>query len=156
MTERFILDENIVILAQKFENERGEIDPTSRQLIDNIIRICHTIVYDPLLWEKHFEQLKALPSDQPFGPRSLLRQLIAAQQTDGKIEILSTNAAEFLEERDIPQGSQDDVPMVRLAVETGVTLITTDTPLREDLSSSGVQEKYNLRVLSPVEALESL
>ena len=67
-----------------------------------------------------------------------------------------SNAPAFPEESNIPQGSQDDVPIVRLVVETGATLVTTDLALVEDLNSSGVQENYGLRVLSPGQALAML
>ena len=60
------------------------------------------------------------------------------------------------EKRAKAQGSQDDVPIVRVAVETGATLVTTDNALVEDLNSCGVQETYSLMLLSPEEALERL
>lgn len=156
MTQRYILDENIVILAQKQENDSEERDSTCRQLLNDIIEICHTIVFDPLLWDKHYEQLRSLSSYQPHGPRSVLRLLQLATQVDKKIEMSSYNAPSFPEEAAIPQGSQDDVPIVRLAVETGATLVTTDRPLLADLNSCGVQEKYGLQVMSPDEALFGL
>ena len=59
----------------------------------------------------------------------------------------------FPEESDIPQGSQDDAFIVRLAVETGAILVTADQPLRNDLASSGIQTRYNLNILSPEAAL---
>ena len=65
-------------------------------------------------------------------------------------------APPFPEEGDIPQGSQDDVPVVRLAVETRDILVTSDRDLLADLNSCGVGERYGLQVLSPEEALERL
>ena len=77
MTQRFILDENIVILAatsghcnllndaaihlgrkhsdlaEKGETDRGEPDLSCRTLFTQIIEICHTIVLDPTLWDKY-------------------------------------------------------------------------------------------------------
>ena len=53
----------------------------------------------------------------------------------------------------IPDGSQDDVYLVRLAVETGAVLVTTDGPLRDDLAACGILSKYGLTVVSPEEAL---
>ena len=47
MTQRYILDENIVILAQKQENDSAEPDATCLTLFNKIIEICHTIVFDP-------------------------------------------------------------------------------------------------------------
>ena len=62
----------------------------------------------------------------------------------------------FAGEEDIPQGSKDDTYIVRLAVESGAALVTADEPLREDLATSGIQARYNLRVLSPEGALAAL
>ena len=154
MTQRFILDENIVILAQKLENDDGALDSTCRELIDKIIEICHPLVFDIALWDKYYSQLSRLREHDPHGPRSILRLIHLAITVDGKLD--RQDADEFPEESDIPQGSQDDLPVVRLAVHTGATLVTTDEALRDDLNSSGVQEKYNLQVLSPAEALRIL
>ena len=56
MTQRFILHENVVILAQKGENDSGERDPTCMELLTRIIRICHTLVLDVNLWVKYQSQ----------------------------------------------------------------------------------------------------
>ena len=156
MTERFIIDENVAILAQKVENAHGEADNTCRQLVDNIIEICHSLVFDGVLWSKFYQQLRNLPPDQPFGPRSLLRIIHLATEIDGKIQSIGAEAPPFPEENDIPQGSQDDVFIVRLAVETGAILVTADQPLRNDLALSGIQTRYNLNILSPEAALTAL
>ncbi len=156
MTQRYILDENVVILAQKRENDHEEPDDTCLTLFNQIIEICHTIVFDPILWDKCYDQLRWLPPDQPHGPRSLLRLFYQALQRDGKIENSRRDAPGFPEEGDIPPGSQNHVSLVRLAVESGATLVTTDNPLIEDLNSCGVQEKYGLQVLLPEQALSGL
>jgi rRNA-processing protein FCF1 len=78
-----------------------------------------------------------------------------ARRIEGKIEFRD-NAALFPEETSIPQGSQKDVFIVRLAVETRAILVTTDIPLRNALNSCGVQEAHNLQVLSPNDALHQL
>lgn len=156
MTQRFILDENIALLAQTLENDHGETDVTCRRLLNDIIEICHSIVFDVTLWGKFHQKLQSLPPDQPFGPRSILRLLYLAMQRDEKIHNIGVESPSFPEEGTIPSGSQDDVPMVRLAVETGAILVTTDGPLRESLESTGIQEKYSLQVLSPDEALQIL
>ena len=80
-------------------------------------------------------------------------------QVPGKIDGLGHTAPPFPEEADIPQGSQDDKFIVRLAVEERVrstTLVTTDRPLRDDLASSSIQTRYGLNVLSPEGALAFL
>ena len=156
MTQRFILDENVVINAQMGRNEYGDEDSTCAHLVQSIIDICHTIVFDLNLWDKYYSQLLSLPRTESQGLPSLLRTLIAASQREGKLD-RKENAPEFPEERTIPQGSQDDVvPVVRLAVQTGATLVTTDNKLRDDLNSCGVQEQYGLDVLSPADALNRL
>ena len=85
----------------------------------------------------------------------MIRVLMEASQRPGKVEIRQT-APNFPEESDIPQGSQDDVYIVRLAVATGATLVTADDALRDDLDASGVRHQYNLNVVSPEEALVAL
>ena len=155
MTQRFILDENIVILAQRGENDSGETDVTCLQLVTQIIRICHTIVFDTILWNKYLHQLNLPKNVQAHTGPLFLRVLNQANQRDGKLDSRPT-AAPFPEEDTIPQGSQDDKEIVRLAVETRATLVTTDAPLRDDLNSCGIQEQYGLDILSPEEALKSL
>ena len=53
----------------------------------------------------------------------------------------------------IPSGSQDDAYLVRLVVETGAILVTTDGALRDDLESCGILSKYDLTVVSPEDAM---
>jgi hypothetical protein len=156
MTLRFILDENVVILAQKRENDRGEPDSTCLDLFNRIIDICHTIVLDPNLWDRYHRQLNRPSHSDPRVGIRLLRPFGKAVRMDGKVDLRPHNAVSFQEESSIPQGSQDDVEIVRLAVETGATLVTTDARLRQDLNRCGVQERYNLLLLSPEDALMGL
>ena len=156
MTQRFILDENVVILALKQENAQGEPDPICRDLFTQIIDICHTIVVDPNLWNKYQQQLS--PRSRGVGQEvfQILPLLDAAARfIPGKVEFRA-NAEPFPDEGNIPQGSKDDEQVVRLAVETGATLVTTDESLRQDLNNCGVQDHYHLRLLSPSEALDEL
>ena len=155
MTQRFILDENVLILAERGENEQGERDSACLNLLTSIITICHSLVIDYTLWGKYQSQL---------SPRSLvgirtgsrvLAVLSSASRVSGKLDF-GPNAPAFPEEQSIPRGSQDDVPLVRLAVASGAILVTTDRPLIDDLNSSGVHEAYDLEVLLPEEALTRL
>lgn len=156
MTQRFILDENIVILAQMRKNDNDEPDSTCLDLFNQIIAICHTIVLDPDLWNRYHHQLSQPRHQEPQVGLRLLRPFRKAVRMAGKVDVRPHNALPFPEEADIPQGSQDDVPIVRLAVETGATVVTTDNDLRQDLATCGVQERYNLLLLSPEEALTGL
>ena len=156
MTQRFILDENVIILAQRGENDQGETDLTCLQLIQQIIKICHTIVYDPTLRNKTFRQLSRVGRSKPqIGPL-LIRVLMQAEHRVGKVENTFGISLAFPEESTIPPGSTDDTEIVRLAVETGATLVTTDQPLRDDLESTRIAETYDFEVLSPREALDRL
>ncbi len=55
--KQFILDENVLILAQTGINDQGEPDATCSNLVNGIIRICHTIVIDLALYGKYQHQL---------------------------------------------------------------------------------------------------
>ena len=95
------------------------------------------------------------PSYYQVGVR-VLSVLANAVRTAGKLDIRNADAPTFPEEASIPTGSRDDLEIVRLAVETGDTLVTTDVNLSHDLNACGILEAYNLRLLSPGEALERL
>ena len=155
MPPRFIPDENVIILAQKRENDRGERNLTCFYLLNRIISICHPIVVDPVLWRKYEEHLGRLPARATTSPH-LAGILKSPTLPAGKIERYPDDAPAFPEETAIPQGSQDDVEIVRLAVATGAILVTTDQPLREDLAATGIAAKYNLQVVSPNDALNLL
>lgn len=153
----FILDENVLIFAQTGTDENGEPDDTCTELVDRIIRICHTIVIDIPLWGKYRQQL-GQARFRPVSPRAaMLRILRDATLISGKLDGFDrADAGPFEEENLIPQGSQDDTFLVRLAVATGATLVTADTPLRTHLESSGIRARYDLQVVTPEEALTSL
>ena len=153
MTLQFILDENTLILAQKQENDRGAYDLTCLNLLNGILEGGHSLVVDYVLWAKYQSQLSGLPQASPGFPH-ILRALNGAYSV-GKLDIRQTAPA-FPEETNIPQGSQDDVPIARLAIATGATLVTTDNPLIADLESSGITDAYQLQVVLPEDALPLL
>ena len=154
-TQRFILDENVFICAQLETNVYGEPDSTCLELLQQILDICHPIVFDSVLYERIQHQLNQ-PAHQRRGfDSAILRTLGQALARPGKLEYWDT-APSFPEEADIPTGSRDDTYIVRLAVESGATLTTADEALRDDLASSSIQTRYNLSVLSPDSALVAL
>ena len=153
MTLRFILDENVVILAQKRENDRGEHDPSCFNLLQGILESNHSLVADFLLWSRYPRQLSGLTVTSPEYPHVLM-SLSRAYQF-GKIDIRE-NAPPFPEEANIPQGSQDDKEIIRLAVSTGAILVTTDNPLIADLETAGITQRYHLQVVAPDQALNLL
>ena len=155
MTQRFILDENVFICAQLETDVYGESDSTCLELLQRILDICHPIVLDAELYRRVHSQLNQ-PAHQRRGlGAALLRTLASAGNRPGKLDI-TEEPPPFPEETDIPQGSQDDKFIVRLAVESGAALVTADEALRDDLASSSIRTRYGLSVLSPEDALATL
>ena len=155
MTQRFILDENVFICAQLETNANGEPDSTCLELLLRILDICHPIVLDPVLYDKVLHQLNQ-PAHQIGGfGAALLRTLASAGNRPGKLDI-EQEPPPFPDEADIPQGSRDDKFIVRLAVESGATLVTADEALRDDLAACSIQTRYGLNILSPEGALAAL
>ena len=150
MTLKFILDENTLILAQKQENDRGAYDLTCLNLLNGILESRHSLVADYVLWAKYQSQLSDLPDTSPGYPHIL--RVLSRALSFSKIDF-HPNAPSFPGETFIPQGSQDDLAIVRLMVATGATLVTTDNPLIEDLQSSGLTDNYQLRIVRPEQAL---
>ena len=156
MTSSFILDENVVILAQQGRDEYGNTNPDCAELIQQIIEICHTVVVDDVLWDKYIKQLYSPEHQDPNVGPFLLRSLFSALTVSEKVAGLGHTATIMDDEGLIPLGSRDDAYIVRLAVESGVTLVTTDGALRDDLASCGILSKYGLNVVSPEDALRLL
>ena len=155
MTQRFILDENVFICAQLETDVYGESDSTCLELLQRILDICHPIVLDAELYQRVHSQLNQRAHQRRGLGAALLRTLASAGNRPGKLDI-TEEPPPFPEETDIPQGSQDDKFIVRLAVESGATLVTADEALRDDLASSGIQTRYGLSVLSPEDVLATL
>ena len=156
--KRFILDENVLIRAQTGVNDQGEPDATCANLVNSIIRICHTIVVDVGLFSRYQRQLNQARHQPTATGAPFLPVLRSAIQVADKIDGLAMpDASPFPEESSIPQGSQDDLSVtVRLAVATGAILVTTDGPLIKDLETSGIRSRYDLEVLTPQQALGRL
>ena len=154
-TQRFILDENVFICAQLETNARGEPDSTCLDLLQQILDICHPIVFDDELYGKIHHQLNPPHNRRRGFDSAILRTLGQALARPGKLEYRET-APPFPEESDIPQGSQDDKFIVRLAVASGATLVTADEALRDDLAACSIQARYGLNVFSPESALAEL
>ena len=160
MTSRYILDENVVILAQNRRDENDNPDRVCADLVEQIIDGPFLIlVVDDMLWDKYVDQLYD-PAYQhsELGPH-LMTRLWEVMQIDGKVDGRGHTAPPFPEESDIPAGSQDDTFIVRLAVEESgndTTLVPTDRPLRDDLANCSIQARYGLSVASPEGALAAL
>ncbi len=123
-------------------------------MLEQIIEICYPLVLDNVLWRKYNQQLGEPRNRSPHAPHVSFI-LNRAIQREGKVE-WQVDTPAFPEETSIPQGSQDDVENVRLAVLTGATFVTTDNPLIVDLETAGITIQYHLQVLSPDQALPLL
>lgn len=121
--------------------------------MNGILESGHSLVVDYSLWAKYQSQLSGLPGAFPGFPH-ILRSLNGAYSAR-KLDILP-NAPPFPEETSIPQGSQDDVTIVRLAVASGAILVTTDNPLIADLKTAGITDQYQLQVVTPAQAIDLL
>ena len=160
MTSRYILDENVVIYAQRgldqYDNSNFDCANLVGSIIDDDFRV---LVVDNVLWDKYDAQLNNPAYYHAQDGAYLIIRLWELLQIPGKIDGLGHTAPSFPEEDDIPQGSRDDVFIVRLAVEESdrdTILVTTDRPLRDDLASCSIQTRYGLNVLSPAGALAAL
>ena len=160
MTCRYILDENVVIYAQRGLGPYGDPNLACEVLVNNVIDDeFRIVVVDDILWDKDYDQLNYPGHRHVVRGAFLMLRFWQLLQVPGKVEGLGHIAPEFPEENAIPPGSRDDVFIVRLAVEEaakGTFLVTTDRPLRSDLATSGIQDRYNLHVLSPQDALAAL
>lgn len=154
MTRPFVLDENVIILAQKQENDRGDFDITCLRLLNRIIDSCHPIVLDYNLWGRYQHQLNILMPTELAQP-IILAMLNSPALPTGKLD-WQDNAPPFSEEAAIQQHGPGDVEIVRLAVAAGAILVTTDQPLLTDLETTGIRERYNLQVVFPDDALNLL
>ena len=123
MTSRYILDENVVIYAQRGLNEYDQPDLDCRNLFERIADDDgRTFIVDDVLWGKYDDQLyNPAHHHAERGPFVRIRLWELMRRT-GKIDGLGHTAPPFPEEDDIPSGSQDDKFIVRLAVEESETL----------------------------------
>jgi hypothetical protein len=154
MTRRYILDENVVIYAQRGLDEYGNPNLDCSDLVNGIIdEDLRTLVVDDVLWDKYDDQLNN-PSyhDAELGPYMMIR-FWGLLQVPGKVVGLGHTAPDFPEQHAIPPGSQDDLFLIKLVVETKAILVTTDRALRQDLTTCGIQTRYDLCIVSPQETL---
>jgi len=163
MTLHFIPDENIIILAQKQQDDRGAADLTCLRLVQRILGNPRAFMgVDYILRCRHLIQLNRLSPHSIVEPRllSVLARAGSGPPNDAGQWVykvtLHPNAPAFPEETAIQRHGSIDVAIVHLAVATGAILVTTDQPLREDLAATGITEKYGLQVVSPEYALNLL
>lgn len=61
MKQYFVLDENVIVLAQTLRDENGQDDPTCRDLLQAMLLNCHSLVLAyPSMWAKYGRQVSIL------------------------------------------------------------------------------------------------
>lgn len=151
---KFVLDENVLILAAKQEDEHGKTNDTCLRLFHRIVEICHSLVLDAAIWNKYCHQLSHLSGVEYQTPH-LLHELRELSANPEKL-VFETNPAELPEEASLSSKAMDNVEFIRRAIASSAILVTTDTPLRDELREKGVIARYGLEVLLPGELLGRL
>ena len=82
MTPRFILDENVVILARRGTDDHHNPNSICSDLVQSIIQICHTLVVDDVLWSYYEDSfIVKLTKMQTRDPKSCSLSGTLAPQT---------------------------------------------------------------------------
>ncbi len=158
MTRYFVLDENIIILAQKGENAQGKRDITCLQLIQAIAANDHALVMGKSFWGKYSSQTKTLERQRILLiPRvmTILQSVLLDLNRDNKFiaddELQEIEGLEQLAQSGVDIGDRD---FVRAAASVpGSILVTADAPLMIRIREQGFDQQYNFSVLPPQAAL---
>ena len=146
MKRVFLLDENIIILAAKLEDDRGNSDPTALRLAFRIVEKCHRLALHRTIWEAYTKHLAAIDTRQYYVSQavSFLRDFIwNADKIDQQPDPLP----------EIPPGvtvPRKDHHIVRCALSAKARIVTTDGRLRQAVEACPA---LGLSVLNPTEAL---
>lgn len=156
MKRHFVLDENILVLAAKTENERGEPDPTCLELIRAIEEHCHALVLTGTSWGRYSSHMKDLGWQRTMivpGIMAILRSLLANAEKDIRHipneDLLRIEGLERL-----PGIDTGDSEFVRAAASVpGAILVTTDGPLTDIVIKRGIAQTYGFTIRKPADAL---
>ena len=146
MTEHYILDENIIELAAKGENDRGQSDFSCLTLMLEILKECHITHCSVELLQKYRGKLKVLERST-IRSASTVAKLIIHMTNQGKIHV-DPDPPKLKNEENLPS---DDVFLVRLASHTKSTIISTDFPLKSKVKGRNLLQKYKIKILHPSE-----
>jgi hypothetical protein len=156
MKRHFVLDENIIVFAQKGENEHGEPDTVCLQLILDIERNCHALVLGESFWGKYSGQVRALERQRvPLVPRvmAIVRSLLANLDKDTQFVANERLVAIAGLDR-LPGIDEGDRDFVRVAASVpGAILVTRDGPLATAVAEQGIAQEHGFAVLVPEGAL---
>jgi len=155
----FVVDEGVLILAQKGENPHGEPDATCLEFVRRAESNCHSVLISPAVFARYSRQIDALRSQRvPFGPFSvmkLLAQFLANSVKDCRI-IADDDCVEVEGLVGLAGVDDGDREFVRLAASVeGAVLATADTPLINALTTSGIDARYRLVVMTPHQTVDA-
>ena len=153
MKQTFVVDENVFIFAHKLENEREEIDESSARLISAIVKNCHALAMSTELYRRYVQKAEGLRlGSNPVLGGSVLSLI-------NKASILNPDKMPFIPTPDLETGTVDKtVPakdhfVVKLVLQTGALLVTTDGPLTDALQKPEIKSLYGIVPLRPEAAL---
>jgi hypothetical protein len=156
MKQHFVLDENIIVLAQRAEDEHGRPDPTCLELLLAVESNCHAIVIGQSFWERYSGQVKRLQRQGvPLVPRvmAIIRSLLVNQDKDARF-IAEHQLVEIEDLELLPGVDVGDRDFVRAAATVlGAILVTTDGPLIAAITAHGIDMRFAYSVQSPRQAL---
>jgi len=151
--QKFVLDENVVIFAEKLTNAKGEFDALSLKVLTDILVNCHSIAVDEFLQAKYDEILQRMASeDKSVSGPAVTRIMAQIRNNSSKYLIVPTPHVLETEET-IPK---EDRPLVRLVAAVHGMLVTRDEALSKRITASDFTNKYEFQVRTPEEALSFL
>jgi hypothetical protein len=155
MKRHFVLDENIIILAQEQRNDRGERDSTCLDLLTRIADNCHSFVLTSAAWAMYAAQIKRLQLQGiPLTPRvlAIVRSMLADATKDTRYA--DNELPDIPDLAGLPGVDKGDALFVRIAASLpGSILVTTDGPLTRAIAQHGLDQHFGFVFRSPAEAL---
>ncbi len=158
MTQKLVLDENVICNAIELKNKDRKPDKTSAKFVSLIYEKCHKIVCDKFLWKSYKTRIK---ERRKIGNQEIIELIEIGILRDSKKCIRKRKDAEQLPgnietdcKKTLGKGNEEDLKIARVAVENKVyALITDDTPFYEWINNV-LSERYELSGLTSAEALE--
>ena len=146
MTLYLVLDENIIVLSAKVQNDQGNDDNTCTQLISDILKNEDNIRCTVKLFEKYTKKLKDL--EVTVHSTAYTVKLLNLLRAAGLINFWNNNPIELLGENMLPP---DDVYLVRLVANSKTDLVSTDLRLKSKMGGAKIFENYKIKFLLPNE-----
>jgi len=157
MTQKLVLDENVICNAILLKDKHGNHDETSSKFIFLIYKVCHKIVCDKFLWKRYKKRIKGRIKR---GDITIIRRIREILSNPKKCIRKKKDAKPLPDpiERDFrstfDKGNEEDLMIARVAAENNVyALITDDAPFH-DWINNVLHSRYDFSGLTPAEALE--